>query len=565
MLEKEVLKILASAGVRTDESKLERPPQKEFGDVAFPCFELAKTEKRSPVEIARHLQQKIKLPAESMIERIEAKGPYLNFFYNYSKFGEKVLLSVNKPAEAQLKEKIMVEFSQPNPVHSMHIGHARGTFLGESLSNIYEFLGHDVVRVNYMNDVGLQVAKLVVAYEMWAKNKKVEGKPDFWLWQYYVKFHDEANKRPELEEKAREMLRKFEIVHDKKVSALWKKIVGLVIKGFEETYEKLGIKFDVYLFESDYRKPGKQMIEQALKKKIAFKSSEGAVVSNLENYGLSNTILLRSDGTGLYITSDLGMTVHKFEKYKLDKSVWVVSSQQNLHFKQLFKILELLSYEWAKDCRHFSFEHVQLPEGKMSSREGRAVMLDEVIAKLIEMAKEEVVKRDKDKKLSEKEKQKLAEQIGIGALKYAIMRIEPENLITFDWKQMLSFDGNTGPYIQYAHTRCNSILKKAGDGKGKWKKVYSAKEMKNEEKNLISMLERFHGVVAESAASMRPHQICNYLYDLTTALNNFYEKCPVLKAESAQQKNFRLTLVDATREVLKQGMHLIGMEAPERM
>jgi arginyl-tRNA synthetase len=303
------------------------------------------------------------------------------------------------------------------------------------------------------------------------------------------------------------------------------------------------------------------MIEQALKKKIAFKSAEGAIVSNLEKEGLPNTILLRSDGTGLYITSDMGMTVHKFEKYKLDKSVWVVSSQQNLHFKQLFKLLELLGYEWAKDCKHFSFEHVQLPEGKMSSREGRAVMLDEVIEKLIGMAKEEVSKRNP--KLPEKEKQKLAEQIGIGALKYAIVRIEPENLITFDWKQMLSFDGNTGPYIQYAHTRCNSILKKTG--KGKWKKVYSIKGMKDEEKSLISMLARFHDVVADAAANMKPHYICNYLYDLTTALNNFYEKCPVLKAESAQQKNFRLTLVDATREILKQGMQLVGMEAPERM
>jgi arginyl-tRNA synthetase len=204
---------------------------------------------------------------------------------------------------------------------------------------------------------------------------------------------------------------------------------------------------------------------------------------------------------------------------------------------------------------------VQLQEGKMSSREGRAVMLDEVIEKLIAMAKEEVEKRNK--KLPEKEKQKLAEQIGIGALKYAIVRIEPENLITFDWKQMLSFDGNTGPYIQYAHTRCNSILKKAG--KGKWKNVYSTNGMRDEEKNLVSMLARFHDVVIESARSIRPHHMCNYLYDLTTALNNFYEKCPVLKAESAQQKNFRLTLVDATREVLKQGMNLIGMEAPERM
>jgi len=563
MLEKEVLKLLAFAGIKADEGSLERPGQKEFGDLAFPCFELAKIEKRSPVEIARSIQGKIKLAEDSMIERIEAKGGYVNFFFDYSKFSEKVLFSVTKKPKTQLKEKIMVEFSQPNPVHSMHIGHARGTFLGDSLCKIYDYLGNSVVRANLMNDVGLQVAKLVVAYEKWAKGKRIEGKPDFWLWQYYVKFHEEAKDKPELEEKAREILRKFEILHDKKVSAVWKKVVHLVMKGFEETYEKLGIDFDVYLFESDYRKSGKDLVEKLLREKLAFKSSEGAVVSNLEKYGLPDTILLRSDGTGLYMTSDLGMTKHKFEKYKLDKSVWVVSTQQNLHFKQLFKLLELLGFEWAEGCRHFSFEHINLPEGKMSSREGRAVMLDEVISKLIEMAKEEVEKRNKNKKISEKERQKLAEQIGIGALKYAIVRIEPENLITFDWKQMLSFDGNTGPYIQYAHTRCNSILKKAG--KAKWKKTYAAKEMKSEEKNLVSTLGRFHEVVDESASNMKPHLICNYLYELTTALNNFYEKCPVLKADSAQEKNFRLTLVDATKEVLNQGMHLIGMEAPERM
>ena len=559
MLEKEVLNLLTSAGIKADESKLELPTQKEFGDIAFPCFELAKIEKRNPVEIARNIQQKIKPEKDSPIERVEAKGGYVNFFYNYSRFAEKVLLSATKKPSNQLKEKILVEFSQPNPVHSMHIGHARGTFLGDSLCNIYDYLGHKVVRANLMNDVGLQVAKLVVAYEMWAKNKKIEGKPDFWLWQYYVKFHEEAKEKPELEEKAREMLRKFEILHDKKVSAVWNRVVRFVIKGFEETYKKLGIKFDVYLFESDYRKSGKKLVDEAIKKGIAFKTADGAIVSKLEKYGIPDTVILRSDGTGLYMTSDLGLTVHKFERYKLDSSVWVVATQQNLHFKQLFKLLELLGYEWAKNCDHFSFEHINLPEGKMSSREGRAVMLDEVISKLVEMAKEEVAKRNKD--VSEKEKQRLAEQIGIGALKYAIVRIEPENLITFDWKQMLSFDGNTGPYVQYAYTRCSSILKKAG----KWKNVYSTKEMKNEEKNLVSVLGRFHNTVNESANSMKPHLVCNYLYELTTALNNFYEKCPVLKADSVQQKNFRLTLVNTTKDVLKQGMQLVGMEAPERM
>lgn len=559
MLEKEVLNLLASAGISAEESRLEMPSQKEFGDIAFPCFELAKIQKRNPVEIARSIQGKIKLAKDSMVERVEARGGYVNFFFNYSRFAERVLLSVKKKQHTQIKERILVEFSQPNPVHSMHIGHARGTFLGESMCNIYEYLGHKVVRANLMNDLGLQVAKLVVAYDKWAKGKKIEGKPDFWLWQYYVKFHEEAKKKPELEEEAREKLRKFEILHDKKVTSEWKKVVRFVMKGFEETYQKLGIKFDVYFFESDYRKPGKKIVEDTIARGFAFKTSEGSIVSKLEKYGIPDTVILRSDGTGLYMTSDFGLTVHKFEKYRLDRSVWLVSTQQNLYFKQLFKILELLGYEWTKDCYHFSFEHVRLEEGKMSSREGRAIMLDDVVAKLTGIAMEEVEKRNS--KISEKQKQKLAEQIGIGALKYAITRIEPEKLITFDWKQMLSFEGNTGPYIQYAHTRCSSILKKAG----KWKKTYSEENMKDEEKALISILGRFNDIVNEAASNMRPHLVCNYLYELTTALNNFYEKCPVLKADSAQKKNFRLTLIYATKEVLKQGMQLVGMEAPEKM
>ena len=559
MLEKEVINLLASAGVRADEEILETPSLKEFGDLAFPCFGLAKVEKRNPNDIAKNIQNKIKLDDDSTIGKVEARGGYVNFFFNYQKFTEKVLISVSKRHPVQIKENILVEFSQPNPVHSMHIGHARGTLLGESLCNIYEYLGHKVIRANLMNDLGLQVAKLVVAYEKWAKNKRIEGKPDFWMWQYYVKFHEEAKKRPELEEEAREKLRKFELLHDKKVEAVWKKVVKTVMKGFEETYEKLGIRFDVYFFESDYRKPGKMIVDKLLERGFAFKTSEGSIVSKLVKYGIPDTVILRSDGTGLYMTSDFGLTIHKFEKYNLDKSVWLVSTQQNLYFKQLFKLLELLGYGWAKECYHFSFEHVRLEEGKMSSREGRAIMLDDVIAKLVEMAKEEVTKRNS--KISEKEKQKLAEQIGIGALKYAITRIEPEKLITFDWKQMLSFDGNTGPYVQYAYTRCNSILKKAG----KFQRLISLEKMNEDEKNLVSALGRFNEVVNDAADTMKPHIVCNYLYELTTALNNFYERCPVLKAESVEVKQFRLTLVSATRDVLKNGMSLVGMEAPEKM
>ncbi|MDI6798924.1 MAG: arginine--tRNA ligase, partial [Candidatus Aenigmarchaeota archaeon] len=438
--EKEVVKILESVGLKDVEHTLEVPPQPELGDLASTvCFELARKEKKDPKEIADEIVKKIRIPKDSLVSKVEARAGYINFFFDWKKIAGKVLREVGKKIDLGKRKRVMVEYSQPNPVHPMHIGHARSTFLGDALANIFDLLGFKTIRANYMNDTGLQVAKLVTAYLLWAKGKKPKGKPDLWLWKYYVRFHEEAKEKPELEEKAREILRRFEIEKDKKIIKIWNRVVNWCVQGFEETYEKLGIKFDVYFYESKFRDLGKKIVEEAIRRGIAIKSPEGAIVTDLKKYGLTDTVILRSDRTGLYITSDLGLTVYKFQKYKLDKSIWVVSSEQNLHFKQLFKILELLGHKWIKNSHHFSFELVRLPEGKMSSREGKAVMLDEAINKLVNLAYEEVEKRNP--KLKEKEKKNLAEKIGVGALKYAITKIEPDKTITFDWKRMLSFKG----------------------------------------------------------------------------------------------------------------------------
>ncbi|MFH8132457.1 MAG: arginine--tRNA ligase [Candidatus Aenigmatarchaeota archaeon] len=562
MLEEEAIKALGFLGIEKIEGTLEVPPRSELGDLASTvCFQLAKKEKRNPKEIAEELVKKIKIPKKSLIKKVEAKEGYINFFFDWEKISEKVLKEIQKGKK--LKEgrgkRIMVEYSQPNPVHPMHIGHARSTFLGDTLANALEFLGYKVIRANYMNNVGLQVAKLVTAYLLWGEGKEPEEKPDLWLWEFYVKFHEEASKNPELEEKARETLRKYEIEKDKKIIKIWNKVVGWCVKGFEETYRKLGIKFDVYFYESDFREFGKKMVEEGVKKGIMIKTEDGAVLSRLEKFGLPDTILLRSDSTGLYITSDLGMTVQRFKKYKLDKHIWVVSSEQTLHFKQLFKILEMFGYEWVKGCKHFSFELVKLPEGKMSSREGKAVMLDEVVEKICELAYEEVKKRNLG--MGERKKRKLAREIGIGALKYAIVKIEPEKNITFDWNKMLKFEGDTGPYLQYAHTRCAGILRKAG----KWKARFSFKELSEGEKELVKCLMKFDDVVEKAGEDLKPHYICNYAFELATLFDKFYETNPVLKAGSEERKNFRLTLVKATKVVLGNALKLIGIEPLERM
>ncbi len=562
MLIEEVLKVLKQSGIDAKETDLETPLEPKYGDLAYPCFNIAKQQGKSPNEVAKEIVSKIKIPEKSFLASAEILGGYVNFFFDWEKLSGKILKEAleknyGRPAKIK-KEKIMIEFSQPNPVHPVHIGHARTTFLGESLSNIFELLGYKVVRANYMNDIGLQVAKLVTAYDMWAAGKKPNGKADFWLWQYYVKFHNEAKNKPELEEKAHETLRKFELEKDKLTTKLWNQVVQWCVQGFEETYKNVGISFDVYFYESKFREEGKKLAEKLSEKNFAHKTEEGAVLADLERYGIPSTIILRSDGTGLYITSDLGLTVHKFEKYKLDKSIWVVSSQQNMNFKQLFKLFELLGYPWAKNCLHVAFEHVVLPEGKMSSREGRAVMLDEVLEKLTESALKEV--KERNKQLSAEEAKSIAGKIAKGALKYAVVRIEPNNQIVFDWKQMLSFIGNTGPYLQYAHTRCAGILEKAGN----FTPSFSVDKMNSDEKKLLKQLTVFPDAVEHSAREMKPHIVCNYLYELATVFNNFYERVPVLKSEGGD-KDFRLTLVQATKNVFKIGLNLVGIEALEKM
>ena len=560
MLKEEVIKILKSVGIEADSSKLEIPEKDEFGDCAFPCFELAKQKGTNPLELAKEIGRSIQISKFPYLMKVEARNGYVNFFFYWEALAEVILKNIfSRNFDFGKKERIMVEFSQPNPVHPMHIGHARGTFLGESLSNIYEFLGYKVIRANYINDLGLQVAKLITAYILWSKNKRPKGKPDHWLWQLYVKFHEESKKNPLLEDMARETLKKLEEGKNKDIVKIWKKIIRWCVKGFEETYKNLGIKFDVYFYEKDFRDLGKSLVEEAIRRGLAFKSPENVVIADLEKYNLPNVALLRSDGTGLYITSDLGLTVHKFEKYKLDESIWVVSSQQNLHFKQLFKTLENLGYAWVNKCKHFSFEHVVLEEGKMSSREGRAIILDEVLYKLTKLALEEVNKRNP--KLPRYKKIKIAKEIAKAALKYAIVRIEPEDQITFDWKQMLSLEGNTGPYLQYAYTRCMGILRKSKS----FKRNFRVLKLNEWEKKLIKKLMEYPNIIKSSANDMRPNYVCNYLYSLVSTFNSFYENVSVLKSEEENIKNFRLTLVEATKEVIKNCLNLIGIRALEKM
>jgi arginyl-tRNA synthetase len=569
-VEKDVIKLLKLAGIATTADRLERPPLPELGDFAFPCFELAKLQKKNPALIAQETVARLKgkFP-KGAVKDVRAAGPYVNFFLDWSKLSGGIVKSIvtkadkyGKPARVK-KERIMVEFSQPNPVHSMHIGHARGTFLGAGLSNLFEFMGHKVIRANYMNDCGLQVAKLVTAYQLWAENKTPEEKPDVWLWKYYVKFHELAEADPTLDERARENLRLIDVVKDKTATALRDRIVRWCVDGFEQTYKNAGIRFDTYLYESRFRDRGKKVVMAALKKGYAFESPEKTIVAlTPERDGLPGFVVLRSDGTGLYQTSDLGATIYKFEHYKLDRALWVVANAQNLYFKQVKRLFELLGYKWERNAIHFAFDLVRLPEGTMSSRKGKAVLLDDVLAKLTDMAYDEVNKRSPNEK--EDSKRKTAHAIGVGALKYAIEKIEPDKGITFNFQAMLNFEGNTGPYLQYAHTRCASVLRKAKEAKVK-PRAAKVKWLAAEEQALVKALADFPFVVQQAAKDMRVSYICNYAFDVATKFSSFYNACPVLKADMKETREFRLALVVATKTVLANALRILGMEPIERM
>lgn len=559
MMKEEILKLLKSSGIQATEEKIEIPPNPEMGDYAFPCFELAKVLKKNPNQIAEETVNKLKVWETSLIERVESKGAYINFFLNWEKISEKLLkeiISDKKYGASDFgkRKKVMIEHTQPNTNKPQHIGHGRNSVLGDSLVRIMRYAGYKVFSVTYWGDIGSQQAKAILGYKMWGQDKKPDIKPDHFIGKFYVMYNE---KYPEDKEqpKVREFLQNWE-KGDKKTLELWKKVTSWVLEGFHETIDRLGVKLDIELAESQFEKDSKKIIDVLLKKKIAFKSPEGAVVVDLEKYGLPSYIVLRSDETVLYSTKDLSLAVHKIQKYKLDKSIYVVGAEQKLYFEQVFKTLELLG-EKGGFC-HLVYGLVNLPEGKMSSRLGKVVLLDDVIDKVVDLAAKEIEKRNSGMK--EKEKKSTAEKIGIGAMKYALLKVSPEKDIVFDWDKILDFEGDTGPYIQYAYTRCNSILKKAKKTKSKIKSI----RLTEHERNLLKVLSRFPEVVVNSAKDMRPHNICNYANEVATKFNNFYQFCPVLKSEG-NEKKFRLALVQATKNVLENSLDLIGIRVPEKM
>jgi len=559
IFKQEILNMLKK---EVENPEIEVPPNPELGDYAFPCFSLTKRLGKNPNEIAVELSGK--LARTELVKDIKATGPYVNFFINKDRLSDITLRNIlDKKKKYGMvkdeKEKIVVEFSSPNTNKPMHLGHARNNFLGAAISNLLKFNGNKVLRTNLINDRGIHICKSMLAYKEWGDNKtpKTERKKsDHFVGDFYVLFNEKSKEDPELEKKAQDMLVRYE-QRNRDVIKLWKKMNKWAVKGLKKTYKATGIKFDKIEFEHNVYEKGKDIIFEALKKDIAHKNEDGAVVIDLEEYGLGKKVLLSADGTSIDITQDLGLAKQRYDKLRFDSMIYVTGSEQDYHFNVLFKTLELMGFAWAKRLCHLSYGMVNLPSGKMKSREGTVVDLDDIVDEMIELARKEIVKRYKH--LSPKKIEKRAKVIGLGALKFFLLKFDPKKDMLYDPEESISFEGETGPYVQYAHARICSILKKHGK---RVNRKASFQLFNDQEKALAKQLSEFPSVVSE--ASYKPSVLCHYLVKLSQEFNTYYVNNPILTQEPVMRDG-KLVLILCIKQVLSNGLKLLGIKAPKRM
>lgn len=531
------------------------PPSSELGDYALPCFPFAKILKKDPVSIANELKEKINA---EFIEKIEVKGAYLNFFISKSKLTERIIEKVLKEQECygsfkQTNKKIMVEFSQANTHKAFHVGHVRGTSLGESLAIILEFDGNEVIRANYQGDTGMHVAKWVWCYKKYHYKEKLK-EDEAWIAGIYVDAIKRLSENQEFQAEVDEINRKLEVREDKELNKLWKKTRKLCLNSLEKIYKELNTRFDEYFFESQVEKRGKEISGELVKKGIAA-ISDGAIIIDLKEYNLGVWVLLRKDGTVLYSAKDVALAEEKFSKYKIDASIYVVGKEQEHHFHQLFKTLELIKFKQAKKCYYVPVSLVKLPWGKMSSRTGDNILYSQFKEELLEAATEEIKSRFK---LNEKELEERALAVAIAAMKYSMLKQHPNKEIIFDKKEAMRFEGDSGPYLLYSYARAASIIRKAGSSK----KSVTALKLSEKEISLIKRIDEFNEKVHQSAENLNPSIIANYAFKLAQAFNEFYVTCKVIGSE---EEAFRLKIVGAFRITLKNALTLLGINVVERM
>ncbi|MBN1686423.1 MAG: arginine--tRNA ligase [Spirochaetales bacterium] len=564
------------AGIKSDDLRpeqliIETPPNPELGDLGFPMFPFARHFKSAPAAIA--LAVKAALEEAATGGDVRAEGPYLNVFLPRAATSERILERILEQKEAygvssRLEgQRVMIEFSCPNTNKPLHLGHLRNDAIGISLSNLFKENGAEVLKVNLINDRGIHICKSMIAYQKFGEGKTPESegvKGDHFVGDYYVKYSSWEKEDPTAEEQARDLLRKWE-AGDPETTELWKTMNRWAISGIEETYRRTGVSFDRVYFESETYASGREQVNTGLERKVFKREDDGSVTIDLTDIDLDKRVLLRSDGTSLYVTQDIGTAIQRYRDWPFDRLIYVVASEQEYHFKVLFHILKRLGYEWADNLFHFPYGMVNLPEGRMKSREGTVVDADDLLTMLTQLAEQEI--REKGRETEVDDPAATADAIARAAVNYYLLGVSPLKDMIFNPAESIAFNGNTGPYLQYTGARLRSMIRKfesnpAGFAGGKFDPRLI---QDGDEWEVIKILGLYPTVIEDAAEDLNPTSLANHLYNLTKVYSRYYHDNPVLHNEKIDLVHTRIAIARAVVQVLKNGFRILGIPFLEKM
>ena len=561
-----------SPALAPDEVVVETPPDPTMGDLGFPMFAMAKRLRAAPPAIAASIAARVStMPGAAELGSAKAVGPYVNV--NLAR-GPEIALVLEKGlapgwgrVDSLAGRKVMVEFSSPNTNKPLHLGHLRNNVLGESVSRILGAAGAEVRKINHVNDRGIHICKSMLAYmrKGGGRSPEEEGlKSDHFVGKYYVLFNELKNEDKDLEIQAQDLLRKWES-GDAETRELWKRMNEWAVGGIKQTYERTGISFDLYDFESDTYELGRRYVLEGLEKGIFFKAEDGSIRVNLEDVGLDTKVLLRKDGTSVYITQDIGTAIDRHDSWPYDQLIYVVASEQQYHFKVLFEVLRRLGFEWTKDLHHLSYGLVNLPSGRMKTREGTVVDADDLVDDLATLAAAEIEAKGREDSVGDLAA--VSEKIAIGALHYYLLQTAPTKDMLYDPEASLSFNGDTGPYIQYMGARASSIIRKAAKGEGNHLKGRASAEKLSSDADwaLVRLVGNFPEAITAAAAKLDSSIVANYLHDLAQGFSSWYRDNPVLSNQDADLAASRLELVKAVRATFEAGTRLACIPFLEAM
>lgn len=558
----EIVTLLSKVISELSESEIndliEVPSNAQMGDFAFPCFKLAKVFRKAPNMIASDIVETIE--QSNMFSEVKHVGAYVNFYVNKQKFIENVLSTgqLNAKLNDGNGKTIVLDYSSPNIAKPFHIGHLRTTIIGNSLYNIYEHLGYKCVGVNHLGDWGTQFGKLIVAYKKWGSKEEIEKNGINELIKIYVKFHEEAEKAPELDDEARAWFTKMEN-GNKEALDLWQWFKDISLLEFKKVYNMLDIEFDSYAGESFYNDKMEDIINE-LEDRNLIEVSEGAKIVPLEEENMPPCLITKKDGSTLYATRDITAAIYRKNTYDFEKCIYVTAFDQNLHFAQWFKVIEKMGYEWADRLIHVPYGLVSMESGKLSSRKGKVIYLENLLNESIDKTKKII--EDKNPNLENKDK--IAKDVGIGAILFNDLYNNRIKDVVFSWDKVLNFDGETGPYVQYTHARASSVLRKANYDNTKNRDIEYNLLTDDLAFSVVKTLERFSNVVRDSANKLEPSFISRYVVDLAQDFNRFYHNCPIL-VDDIKLRDARLELVYNVKIIIKEALNLLGIKAPEQM